>query len=252
MKITAVIAAYNEAECIGPLTSRLAATLDGMDGVRWELIYIIEGTDGTLGIAEAFAARRPQIRILYNAEPGGLGNAFRKGFGLIAEDTDLVVTLDADLNHQPEEIPVLVSALMDRNADIVIGSRRVRGSLTDGAPRWKSALSDSVNRLMRWLLGVPVADQTSGFRVYRYSSFREISFDNAGFAFLPEILIRANALGLSIVEEPIHFIFRKAGESKMKLLATAFSYTSLFRAAPRRRRKNSGSGDRGGPSHLAC
>lgn len=236
MKITTVIAAYNEAECIGLLTSRLAATLDAMDGVRWELIYVIEGTDGTREIVQSLAASRPEIRIVYNPEPSGLGSAFRRGFGLIADDTDLVVTMDADLNHQPEEIPALVQALRERKADIVVGSRKVRGSLTDGAPLWKATLSDFVNRLMRRALGTPVADQTSGFRVYRYSSFRAISFENTGFAFLPEILIRAHALGFSIVEEPIHFIFREAGVSKMNLMATAWSYIFLFRAAS----KNSG------------
>ncbi|HVT95128.1 MAG TPA: glycosyltransferase [Bryobacteraceae bacterium] len=236
MKITAVIAAYNESECIGPLTSRLIATLDAMDGAHWELIYVIEGTDGTLGVAQTFAARRPEIRILYNAEPSGLGNAFRRGFDSISPDTDLVVTMDADLNHQPEEIPALVRALVERKADIVVGSRKMRGSLTDGFPLWKAALSDSVNRFMRRVLGTPVADQTSGFRVYRSDAIRNVSFDNTGFAFLPEILVQAHARGMVIVEEPIHFIFRKEGVSKMNLAATAWSYLFLFRAASRKKR----------------
>ncbi|MGH9613960.1 MAG: glycosyltransferase [Bryobacteraceae bacterium] len=228
MKITVVIAAYNEPENIGLLTARLIAVLDDVYHSQWELIYVIDGTDGTLAAAQSFAARRPEIRILYHAEPRGLGNAFRKGFDAIAADTAVVVTMDADLNHQPEEIPKLVRALFDRDADIVVGSRKVSGSVTEGAPFWKRAISDLVNRLMRRMMRMPVSDQTSGYRVYRYEALRKISFRNSGFSFLPEILMRAHALGLRIVEEPIQFVFRTAGESKMKLFPTAHSYLALL------------------------
>jgi dolichol-phosphate mannosyltransferase len=136
--------------------------------------------------------------------------------------------MDADLNHQPEELPRLVSALFLRKADIVVGSRKVSGSVIDGAPFWKTTISNLVNQMMRGVLGMPVADQTSGYRVYRYAAFRKISFGNSGFAFLPEILIRAHAINLKIVEEPIQFIFRTAGESKMKLIPTAKSYLAML------------------------
>jgi dolichol-phosphate mannosyltransferase len=226
MKISVVIAAYNEAGNIGPLTKRLISTLDAFD--HWELIYVIDGTDETCAIAETFAASRPEIRILHNAQPSGLANAFRRGFAAVSSDADVVISLDADLNHQPEEIPRLVNALTSRNADLVIGSRKVSGSATSGAPLWKRTLSDTVNRFMRRLAGMPVADMTSGFRVYSRKAFRQISFSSVGFAFLPEILIRAHGEGLRIVEEPIQFIFRVDGESKMKLIPTALSYLKLF------------------------
>lgn len=228
MKITVVIAAYNESENIGLLTARLIAVLDGVYPSQWELIYVIDGTDGTLAAAQSFAARRPEIRIFYQAGPRGLGSAFWKGFDAVAADTAVVVTMDADLNHQPEEIPKLVRALFERDADIVVGSRKVSGSVTEGAPFWKRALSDLVNRLMRRMMRMPVSDQTSGYRAYRYAALRKISFRNSGFSFLPEILMRAHALGLRIVEEPIQFVFRTAGESKMKLFPTARSYIALL------------------------
>ena len=229
MKISVVIAAYNEAQNIGPLTERLILTLQSLpDAATWELIYVIEGTDGTRAIAEDFARRHSQIRILYNEEPSGLANAFRLGFAAIAPDTDLVVTMDADLNHQPEQIPQLVNALLSRNADIVVGSRKVEGSASAGTPIWKRTLSDAGNRYMRAFIGMPVADMTSGYRVYRFQALKEIAFSSKGFAFLPEILMQAHAAGHQIMEEPIQFIFRVAGESKMKLLPTALSYTGLF------------------------
>lgn len=228
IKIGVVIAAYNEAGNIGPLTTRLIAALDGFDRANWELIYVIDGTDDTRAIAQSFAAHRPEIRILYNQEPSGLARAFRRGFDAVSPEADVVVTLDADLNHQPEEISKLVAVLYSGNADIIVGSRKVMGSVTRGSPLWKRTLSDAVNRFMRRLAGMPVADMTSGFRVYSRRAFRQISFTSSGFAFLPEILIHAQGEGLRIVEEPIEFIFRVTGESKMHLAPTALSYLKMF------------------------
>ena len=236
MNYAIVIAAYNEAENIGPLTSRLIATLDSIGDATWELIYVIEGTDETRSIAQSFQGHRKEIQIIYNPQPSGLGNAFRQGFAAVSPDSDVVITMDADLNHQPEEIPRLVDALFRREADIVVGSRKAAGSVTEGAPYWKTTLSNSVNVVMRKVIGMPVADQTSGYRVYRYTAFRRISFQNPGFAFLPEILLQAHALKLVIVEEPIQFIFRTAGESKMRLIPTARSYLAMLASILKRRR----------------
>ena len=83
MHITVVIAAYNEAENIGPLTQRLIQTLDSIDSTSWNLIYIIEGTDGTVDIARGFAVTRPEIEIQYDERPSGLGRAFRRGFDCV-------------------------------------------------------------------------------------------------------------------------------------------------------------------------
>jgi dolichol-phosphate mannosyltransferase len=228
MKISVVIAAYNESGNIGPLTTRLISALDSVPLSSWELIYVIDGTDETREIAETFAARRPEIRVLHSTKPSGLAKAFRRGFDAVSKDATAVVTLDADLNHQPEEIPRLLNALAGRNADIVVGSRKVSGSATTGAPRLKRTVSDTVNRFMRRLAGMPVADMTSGFRVYSMKAFKQISFSSDGFAFLPEILIRAHEEGFRIVEEPIHFIFRVDGESKMRWIPTALSYLRFF------------------------
>lgn len=228
MKVTLVIAAYNEAENIGPLTQRLIRTLDSLEGSSWNLIYVIEGTDGTVEIAREFAVTRPVIEIQHAESPSGLGNAFRRGFNAIPSDADFVVTMDADQNHQPEEIPRLLAVAREKEADIVVGSRRVKDSEVQGMPLWKSAISGLVNHVMRIMMGAQIKDMTSGFRVYRADVLRHIRFDNAGFAFLPEILINAAAKRYKIVEEPIRFVFREAGESKMQISATGLSYIRLF------------------------
>jgi dolichol-phosphate mannosyltransferase len=228
MKVAVVIAAYNEEETIGPLTQSLIRALDGLDDAAWELIYVIEGTDSTLQIVQDFARQRPEIRVLYNEQPSGLGRAFQKGFDAVPTDADFVVTMDADFNHQPEDISGLIAAMRETGADIVVGSRRMHNSTVEGMPAWKNMLSRTINRAMRHLTGAHVKDMTSGFRVYRTTALRQIQFSNVGFSFLPEILIKAAAKQLRIIERPIRFVFREAGESKMAFTATSLSYINLF------------------------
>jgi len=242
MKIAVVIAAYDELATIRALTTRLLQTLDSLDDRSWRLIYVIEGSDGTVDVAREFASREPRIQVIYNERPSGLGIAFARGFQAVPDDTDYIVTMDADLNHQPEEISRLLSVAEQSGADIVVGSRRVADATVAGVPVWKLALSRPVNRMMQILTGTHVRDLTSGFRVYRADALRQIRFENAGFAFLPEILIEAFSKRLRVVEEPIHFVYREAGVSKMGLLATSLSYLKLFgiRALSRRVQKSEG------------
>ncbi len=230
MKLTVVIAAYDEAGNIGPLSERLVQTLDSLADVSWKLIYVIEGRDGTVEIARRFARQRTEIDVLYGEQPSGLGRAFRRGFDAVPADSDFVVTMDADLNHQPEEIPRLLAHLRENNADIVVGSRRLDESSEHGTPAWKRAISQAGNRCMYLFMGKATLDLTSGFRVYRAEALRQIAFKSPGFAFLPEILILATSRGMKIVEAPICFIFRTNGDSKLRIGQTGISYLRLFLA----------------------
>ena len=229
MKASVVIAAYNERENIETLTRRLDTALRGLTDWQTEILYVIDGTDGTMEIVESLANEIPNLRFLYSEKPSGLGAAFRRGFAAVPADMDFVVTMDADLNHQPEEIPRLLDAAVQNRADIVIGSRSVDGSTVIGTPLWKRALSAVGNVVLRYIWGLKVRDKTSGFRVYRAESLRRISFRNDDFAFLPEILILGNRLRMSTAEEPIRFVYRTAGRSKMSLPRTALSYLLLLR-----------------------
>lgn len=240
MKVSAVIAAYDEVENIEDLTRRLALVLAGLPGVSWDIVYVVEGNDGTKEAIEKLATEIPGIRMLYTAEPGGLGNAFRRGFAAALSDADLVVTMDADLNHSPEELPRLLEASRRRGCDILIGSRFVGGGQTDGIPAWKAILSRSLNPIMGLLFGLAVRDLTSGYRVYRADALRRLSFASNNFAFLPELLIAASACGLRIAEEPIHFTYRVRGRSKMALWKTSRSYLGLLLRQLARRRHPSG------------
>jgi dolichol-phosphate mannosyltransferase len=227
-KVAVVISAYDERETIAELTGRLVAALDGMAGWRWELVYVVEGGDGTVRLVGAAASGRPEIRLLYQRERSGLGASFRRGFAAVSGDTDFVVTMDADLNHQPEEIPGLLEAAIAMGSDILIGSRFVADGRSEGTPRWKLALSGILGSIMRRRFDLPVRDKTSGFRVYRAAALRDLAYGGDDFAFLPEMLVLARRAGLRIAEAPIHFIYRRQGRSKMGLLSTSWSYARLL------------------------
>jgi dolichol-phosphate mannosyltransferase len=229
VKIVAVIAAWNERENIEALTRRLHEAFRTMPGVAFEILYVVEGEDGTREIAEGLQTELGSIRILYEAQPHGLGAALRRGFAAVSQDADLVMTMDADLNHQPEEIARLVAALQASNADVVIGSRVVKGSRVTGTPVWKRMLSATLNTMMRAMFGGAVRDKTSGFRVYRAEVLRKVRHQQNDFSCLPEIAIHADDAGYRIIEEPIHFIYRRDGESKMTFWRTSLSYLSLLR-----------------------
>lgn len=227
-RLTVVIAAYDEEGNVEPLTRRLARSLSTLAGWAWEVVYVVEGTDRTREILEGLSEEIPGLRILYQERPSGIGNAFRRGFAAVDEDTDWIVTLDADLNHQPEEIPHLLEAARRRGCDVLVGSRFLDGSAVEGTPLWKRFLSGTMNHLMRFLYGLRIKDKTSGFRVYRAEVLRRITFESNAFAFLPEILIRAYRAGYALGEEPIRFIYRQEGRSKMGIGSTTLSYLKLL------------------------
>ncbi len=230
MKISVVIAAYDERDNVVPLTHRLRAALDSIPGARWEIVYVVEGTDGTREALESLADEVPGLRVLYQEHPAGLGAAFRRGFAEVSPDAEVVVTMDADLNHQPEELPRLAAAAVRRDLDVLIGSRFVHGGRIEGTPLWKRTLSGTMNVVMRWLWGLPVRDKTSGYRVYRAASLRRLRHRLDDFAFLPELLILARGLGMSLGEEPIRFVYRVRGTSKMAISKTIRSYLALLRS----------------------
>jgi dolichol-phosphate mannosyltransferase len=223
-----VIAAYDERENIEEVTRRLDRVFRALPQTELEMIFVVEGRDGTREILERLSSELGCIRILYAEDPSGLGAAFRRGFAAVAPDTDLVVTMDADLNHAPEELPRLLEAQRRREADVLVGSRFIEGARSEGIPVWKRAASAIVNRVIATFFDVDVVDKSSGYRIYRAEALRRLAYRNNDFAFLPEILIAATAAGMRIVEEPIHFWFRTRGVSKMSIPQTSRSYLALL------------------------
>jgi dolichol-phosphate mannosyltransferase len=179
----------------------------------------------------------PASTIIEPPRRRGLGAAFKLGFAAVPDSAGIVVTMDADLNHQPEELKRLLDAFETEKADIVIGSRQVPGAEVRSMAAWRRWASDAVNWLLRRLSRAPVQDLSSGYRLYRASALRQLRFESDGYAFLPEIVLLALAKRMRVIEVPITFTQRKEGQSKLYLVETGVSYLRLFARHLAKRRR---------------
>jgi dolichol-phosphate mannosyltransferase len=147
----------------------------------------------------------------------GLGAAYLAGFDWgLERDFEVLVEMDADGSHQPEQLPRLLAALED--ADLVIGSRWVDGGSVVNWPRSRQLLSRGGNGYARLLLGLGLRDATGGFRAFRRSTLEKLDLHGVashGYCFQVDLARRAVAAGCTVVEVPIEFVERELGTSKM-------------------------------------
>jgi dolichol-phosphate mannosyltransferase len=183
-------------------------------------VLVVDGasTDGTPDLVEALAEELGQISVLRQATRNGLGGAYRDGFDRgLAEGFDVLVEMDADLSHDPSDLPALIGAAAD-GARLAIGSRYVPGGATPSWPLSRRLISQGGNRYVNLALGLHVRDATAGFRAFRASTIREIGAQTtkaSGYAFQVEMAYRVARTGGGIVELPITFRDRSRGTSKM-------------------------------------
>jgi dolichol-phosphate mannosyltransferase len=180
--------------------------------------------DGTGQVAEELADRygRNRVGVVHRQGKEGLGKAYLDGMSrAVAEGAEFVVQMDSDLSHDPEYLPGMLGTMLSAGADVVIGSRYIVGaSVGTEWPRHRKALSAFANAYVRALLRLGIRDATAGYKVWRTSALKTIGLGNVrshGYSFQVEMNYRARLLGLKIVELPIHFSERAAGESKMSL-----------------------------------
>ena len=216
MKSLVIIPTYNERESLPTALARTRAAVPEAD----ILVADDNSPDGTGGIADDAAAADPKIHVLHRPGKQGLGKAYVAGFGWALErDYDLVVEMDADGSHRPEQLPSLLErVLRGDGADLVIGSRWVPGGEVVNWPRHRELLSRGANTYVRLMLGLPVRDATAGFRVFRADALRRLPLDeieSQGYCFQVDMTMRVHRDGGRIAEVPISFVERAEGVSKM-------------------------------------
>jgi dolichol-phosphate mannosyltransferase len=212
-RVLVVIPTYNEADNVGVITERVRRAVPAAE----ILIADDNSPDGTGTLAEALAAADDHVHVLHRPGKQGLGAAYVAGFAWARErGYDAVVEMDADGSHAPEELPRLLDAA--RDADVVIGSRWMRGGRVINWPWRRMVLSRGANLYTRLVLGMPVSDATGGYRVYRVPALDKVDFESVssqGFSFQVELSWRAHQAGFRMVEVPITFAERENGTSKM-------------------------------------
>jgi dolichol-phosphate mannosyltransferase len=212
-KVVVLIPTYNERENLPLIVSRLRAAVPEAD----VLVLDDNSPDGTGAVADQLAAEDEQVHVLHRKSKEGLGAAYLAGFAwALDKGYDVLVEMDADGSHQPEQLPSLLEALAD--ADVVLGSRWVPGGSVVNWPIHRKALSLGGNVYTRMLLGMPIGDATGGFRAYRASALRAMDLQEVasqGYCFQVDLVWRAVRGGLRVVEVPITFVERTIGDSKM-------------------------------------
>ena len=212
--VVVVVPTYNERLNIESL---VRGVLDL--GARYRIVIVDDGSpDGTGLLADALSAAHPgRVEVIHRTAKGGLGPAYIAGFRRAVQlEPDLIAQMDADLSHDPVVLPQLVAAA--READLVVGSRYVPGGATTGWPRWRRFLSRMGGRYASTVLGAPVRDLTSGFKVWRPTTLQSIGIEGLrsdGYAFTIEATWRAIEHGARVAEVPIVFTDRVAGASKL-------------------------------------
>jgi dolichol-phosphate mannosyltransferase len=217
MRAVVVVPTYDEVSNLAPIVARLRTAQPDVD----VLVVDDASPDGTGALADELTLADARVHVLHRAQKRGLGKAYLDGFAwALAQEYDVVGQMDADGSHQPEQLGLLLAALHDTAApaDVVIGSRWVRGGSIANWSVHRELLSRGGNLYTRALLGIPVRDATSGFRLSRRTALERMDLQtvaSSGYVFQVDLVVRAVAAGLRVVEVPIEFLERERGDSKM-------------------------------------
>ncbi|MEV8319689.1 polyprenol monophosphomannose synthase [Streptomyces sp. NPDC059900] len=208
-----IIPTYNEAENIKSIVGRVRAAVPEAH----VLVADDNSPDGTGKIADELVAEDENVHVLHRKGKEGLGAAYLAGFQWgLDNDYGVLVEMDADGSHQPEELPRLLTAL--KGADLVLGSRWVPGGRIVNWPKYREIISRGGSTYSRLMLDVPIRDVTGGYRAFRRETLEGIGLGEVasqGYCFQVDLARRAIKSGYHVVEVPITFVEREHGDSKM-------------------------------------
>ncbi|MFF8383437.1 polyprenol monophosphomannose synthase [Streptomyces kanasensis] len=211
--ILVIVPTYNEADNVEAIVSRVRSAVPAAH----VLVADDNSPDGTGKIADELADADDHVHVLHRKGKEGLGAAYLAGFAWgIERDYDVLVEMDADGSHQPEELPRLLTAL--DGADLVLGSRWVPGGKVVNWPKSREFLSRGGSLYSRTLLGVPIKDVTGGYRAFRRETLQGLGMEQVasqGYCFQVDLAWRTVKAGYRVVEVPITFVERERGDSKM-------------------------------------
>ncbi|OGR76078.1 MAG: hypothetical protein A2X32_10890 [Elusimicrobia bacterium GWC2_64_44] len=213
MKIGIVIPSFNEEACLPGLIRQIEAQGLGAD------ICVVDDSPGDAAAAALAGLGLPNLAVIRRGSKGGRGSAVLEGMRYFLKGPcDLVVEMDADLSHPPSRLPGLIKESLERKTDLLIASRYLSGSSVGGRPLLRRCFSRAANGLAALLLGVPVKDYTSGFRVYSRRAAEAAAgcgLSGTGFIVLSEILVNLYYSGQTVAEAPVAFTERRKGESSL-------------------------------------
>ena len=223
-----MIPTYNEKENIKILINEILK-------LRIKNLHIVvvddNSPDGTWKIVRKIIKKNKNVHLLLRKKNRGRGSAGRDGFVYCLKNkTDIVVEMDADMSHDPKFIPIMIKEL--KNADLVLGSRRVKGGKEVGRGNIRKIITYFANLYIRLLLGLKIKDCNSGFRCFKKNVLEEINLKNIkskGPAIVQEVLFKSHLKGFKIKEIPITFVDRTKGKSKLGFEQLAIGYFMVLK-----------------------
>ena len=214
LRVLVIVPTYNERDNLPLITARVRAAVPDAH----LLVADDNSPDGTGELADTLASTDDHVHVMHREEKQGLGAAYLAGFAWGASNGfDVLVEMDADGSHQPEQLPSLLERI-EAGADVVLGSRYVPGGTVVNWPRHREILSRGGNVYTRLVLGIPLRDATGGYRAFRTTALEKIGLDDVesqGYCFQVDLAWRAVQAGLRVDEVPITFVERELGASKM-------------------------------------
>ena len=228
MKAFVMIPAYNEKENIGNLIGEiLKLKIPDLD------IAVVDDSspDGTSEIVSEISKKNKNVHLLLRKSDKGRGSAGKDGFlYCLKNGADIIIEMDADFSHNPKYIPMMIKELKD--ADLVLGSRRVDGGSEKGRSLLRRFVTWGANKYISIMLGIKVKDCNSGFRCFRRKVLESINvekLESKGPSIVQEVLFKAHLKGFKMKEIPIEFINRTKGRSKLGLPQLAAGYYIVLR-----------------------
>ena len=211
MKTVVVIPTYDERENVRPMAEAVLRQAEDA-----EVLFVDDNSpDGTGEVIDAMSAENGRVHALHRMKKEGLGRAYVAGFSqALSLGAEKVIQMDCDFSHNPDDIPRLLAA----DADLVIGSRYVKGGSTPGWPFKRRLISRAGGVFIRTVTGMPIADPTGGFKCWKRRVLESLdlpSVRSAGYSFQLEMNHRAWKSGFQIAEVPISFTDRVSGYSKI-------------------------------------
>ena len=213
MRPLVIVPTYNERDNLPALLEQLLM----LDGLR-TLVVDDSSPDGTGQIADEYAAaNRARVQVLHRTGRRGLGRSYIDGmYVALRTDATHILQMDADLSHNPLDIPRLIAAT--EHAEFAIGSRYVPGGRIENWPYRRRMLSAFANQYIRAITRLSIRDCTSGFRCWRREALEQLplaSIRSNGYSFIVELAFEASKAGFRCREVPITFVERRKGASKL-------------------------------------
>ena len=223
VRLVVCLPTYNEIQNLEPMARALGEVFE-REALEGRILVIDDRSpDGTGELADRLAGELPYVDVLHRRAKQGLGPAYIAGFRrALAEGAELVMEMDCDFSHSPDDVPRLVRAASE--ADLAIGSRYVPGGRVENWGAGRRLVSRAGSVYARLVLGIDVRDLTGGFKCFRRTVLETIDLDSIsslGYTFQVETTYRALRAGFRIEEVPIAFSDREIGGSKMTKMIVA-------------------------------